>query len=1176
MAIELPTLFPHQEDLRDRTRAALAKHGRVILCAQTGVGKCLGYGTPVILSHGDTIAVERLRVGDRLLGPTTPNSVISVCSGRAPLYKIVPTGGGGGGDSFVCNGDHILCLKLTTVGTKTCGGVPRGSHFTMTVDDFLSQSPTFRKHAKGYRCAAVEFEKPPHWSEFYRPPLDPYFVGIWLADGSTRDPEITTADEAVIAHLEAMCRLWGMDLVLRGWTGKARTFALTDRSSRGNFVRERLRDCVYDGRKFVATPYKIASVNDRLALLAGFIDGDGHLSQNCYDIAQKSPQLAKDIVFIARSVGLRATIRPSRKQCVNNGVWGDYCRITISGDTHVIPCRIPYKRAKPRRQNKNPLVFGFGIESLGEGEYFGFELDGDRQFCLGDFTVTHNTRTAKWILGASANRAPGERQTGRSLFVVHRRGLVENAIDSFSESPELPHGVIMSGCETAYGRRIQIASIDTMLSWFVENGEYPSDITFDLIVWDEAHAHHPKFHKFLTYHDAKRQTLGMKPAYVIGLTATPQAKGLADVYKEIVLGPSTEWLIENKYLSPFRYFKATQGKLGLLVKRGNEYTKESEALAMDGLAGDMVRDWKRFAEGRPTVGFFPRRSHAQDAMEQLSNAGLRVEYVDGETPDDVRRRIFRQLNEHDIDYLCNVQVIERGTDIPRISCVQLCVAIGSIARYRQMVGRGSRVHPAKTDCCVARGTMILTDRGEVPIQDVRLSDKVWDGFEFCSHGGSCCNGTKEVIEWGGLRLTLDHKVLTSDGWKKAGEAKAGSWRPISGGTGGTPIRTSDDSNPYDSRIRRDSSSGSRLLALRKTRLASILPFAQAPSAWMRALYAAFRRSLPGVGMEASSASAAAMPMPSDYFLRSLWRAWNRVSVCIDLRRGMLDCGESWTSAKQVMDDRPHRQQWALRTRQFAMGNYANSVAQSRLCLAIETAGNLPFRDVLRWAAKQPKEAGNERQANCGAMEVEVWDIQNAGPRNRYCANGVIIANCVVDHGGNVMRHGFFEDDPHWTLDISSQEPGEVGTRPTIECPKCEAIYRGGRCKNCGYEPTPKERRSAGLEFDGSELKEAVRTERAKSQKSPEELMISALYIAGKRGLTWKQSIGIYFGLNEKQGTRHRIPKTVTVGGREYAIVPYGSTDGGRRVATLYPFTAERGNHGGPYLLEHSHSHGEAW
>ncbi len=61
------------------------------------------------------------------------------------------------------------------------------------------------------------------------------------------------------------------------------------------------------------------------------------------------------------------------------------------------------------------------------------------------------TRVAKWILGASANRNPPEHASGRSLFAVHRRGLVVNATDSFDEAPQLSHGVIMSGVDTAYG-----------------------------------------------------------------------------------------------------------------------------------------------------------------------------------------------------------------------------------------------------------------------------------------------------------------------------------------------------------------------------------------------------------------------------------------------------------------------------------------------------------------------------------------------------------------------------------------------------------------------------------------------------------------------------------------------------------------------------------------------------
>ena len=493
------------------------------------------------------------------------------------------------------------------------------------------------------------------------------------------------------------------------------------------------------------------------------------------------------------------------------------------------------------------------------------------------------TRMSKWILGTSSNREPRANQSGQSLFCVQRRSLVDNATASFAEEPELRHGVIMSGKDSAYSRRIQVASIDSLLSWFIENDSYTTNITFDLIIYDECHSHHPKFARFLKYHDAKREELGLHPAYAIGLSATPQAKGLADVYKEIVLGPSTQWLIENGFLSPFRYFRATQGKLGLLVKRGNEFTQESEAAAMEGMAGDLVRDWKQFAEGRPTVGFFPRRAHAQDAMRLLGDAGLKVDYVDGDTPDDARRTLFWQLNNRQLDYLCNVQVVERGTDIPAIACVQLCVAIGSVVRFRQMIGRGSR--------------------------------------------------------------------------------------------------------PDDGR-RRDGSS---------------------------------------------------VPAKTD---------------CI-----------------------------------------------------------------------------------------------------------------VIDHGGNTKRHGFFEDDPQWSLDITTKDPGEQGTRPTIECPRCQSIYRGGKCRNCGYEPSKKEREGQGLDFDGRELTEVKPKEEQqdKQAKTAEQLMTSALYSAGRSGRTWKQCVVIFIKANEKQHTNYRISDSVTIAGRRYRMVRHGSDDGGRKVAQLYPITTG-GGHGGNYLV----------
>lgn len=323
---------------------------------------------------------------------------------------------------------------------------------------------------------------------------------------------------------------------------------------------------------------------------------------------------------------------------------------------------------------------------------------------------TGKTRLAKWILGSYSNREKRDGESGRALFCVHRRGLVDNASGSFGESPELPHGLIMSGRETEMNHPIQVASIDTINSWYCDGDDYTGH-TFDLVVWDEAHAHLSKLRSFLNPHDARRKKEGLKETFVMGLSATPQHKELNQVFKTIIKGPSPQWLIDNKFLSPFRYFQCTKGDLSKLVRQGDDYTEASVAAAMTNLAGDLVKDWKRLADGRATVGFFPRRTHAQEAYELLSAAGIRATYLDGETPDDERHQMFDDLNGGRIDYITNVGVIERGTDIPRIGCVQMCTAVGSVVRWKQMIGRGSRIHPAVEDCIVLDHATGIRDHG---------------------------------------------------------------------------------------------------------------------------------------------------------------------------------------------------------------------------------------------------------------------------------------------------------------------------------------------------------------------------------------------------------------------------------------------------------------------------------
>lgn len=468
---------------------------------------------------------------------------------------------------------------------------------------------------------------------------------------------------------------------------------------------------------------------------------------------------------------------------------------------------------------------------------------------------------AKWILGSYAMKETQAGQSGFSLFAVHRRGLVDNASNSFDEYPKLPHGMIMSGHETDFHQSVQVGSIDTINSWYVKGEEYDGH-TFDLIVFDECHAHLPALRSFLKVHDAKREKEGLKPAFVMGLSATPQHREMNEVFREIVTGPTPQWLIDNHFLSPFRYFQCTKGDLSKLQLKGDDYTESSVSAAMANLAGDLVRDWQRIASGRATVGFFPRRTHAQEAMAILNAAGIRTGYVDGDTNDDDRNTMYSDLNEGRLDYITNVGVIERGTDIPRVGCVQICTAVGNIVRWKQMIGRGSRIHPDVPDCL------------------------------------------------------------------------------------------------------------------------------------------------------------------------------------------------------------------------------------------------------------------------------------------------------VLDHADNIRRLGFFEDDVKWSLDWGERPAKTHEIRQTIECPSCGAVYRGGQCRQCGYEPTKRERKSQGLEFIGGELQEVDRKDKKpeKAIKSNEELFVSALFAAGKKGMTYGSAFHIARTYAEKQGTEFAVPAWFEIGGHRYKPIPYGNRDAKLKVSITYGIT----------------------
>ena len=65
--------------------------------------------------------------------------------------------------------------------------------------------------------------------------------------------------------------------------------------------------------------------------------------------------------------------------------------------------------------------------------------------------------------------------------------------------------------------------------------------------------------------------------------------------------------------------------------------------------------------------------------------------------------------------------------------------------------------------CIAEGQLVLTNRGEKPIETVTTDDLVWDGEQWVAHEGVIYKGIKEVVTYQGLTATIGHTVYLDTG-----------------------------------------------------------------------------------------------------------------------------------------------------------------------------------------------------------------------------------------------------------------------------------------------------------------------------------------------------------------------------------------------------------------------------
>ena len=345
-----------------------------------GASGCHRKGERVLMFDGTTKAVEDVVVGDKLMGPDSqPREVLTLFRGEDTMYEVVPVKG----EKFYVNGNHVL---------SHLNSHRNWQH--ITINELLERSHD-PDNMSGRLLVRSAVEYPTQ-----EVLIDPYILGLWLGDGHSASSRFTTVDPEVVESLQEYAAKIGVELSKGNTSDRAPNYSLSGNS--GIFVNLLSELGVYKN-KHIPQCYLVNDRHTRLELLAGLLDTDGSLQDNCFDFIQKRKDISESVVYLCRSLGLAAYITECQKSS-QNGTEGTYYRVSISGDTDMIPTRIKRKQASSRLQSKNPLYVGFSVNKVSDAEeYFGFMLDKDHLYLDQHFTILHNSGKTTLCLNIMEN-----------------------------------------------------------------------------------------------------------------------------------------------------------------------------------------------------------------------------------------------------------------------------------------------------------------------------------------------------------------------------------------------------------------------------------------------------------------------------------------------------------------------------------------------------------------------------------------------------------------------------------------------------------------------------------------------------------------------------------------------------------------------------------------------------
>lgn len=285
----------------------------LVISAGAGTGKALRDDQPVLTSEGWR-PIGQIWVGDWVFDDGgLPCRVLGVYpQGVRPMYEVVTRSvrGRGGEVVVVADADHLWMTETTV--SRQHRQADEGACFKVSTTAEIARTLTVWHSGRHRTNHYLPMAHPVQFPAVDLP-LDPWLIGALVSDGSlTGVPRVTKNDIDFLAAVDRYLPV-GLEMTMADWSGITWSLRSPQRQvvpgRRGcvSPLIDALRDLgLWQKRSWEKSLPDVVlrgSVDQRLSVLQGLLDGDGASGQHCVEWTTTSPVLAEQFEWLVHSLG---------------------------------------------------------------------------------------------------------------------------------------------------------------------------------------------------------------------------------------------------------------------------------------------------------------------------------------------------------------------------------------------------------------------------------------------------------------------------------------------------------------------------------------------------------------------------------------------------------------------------------------------------------------------------------------------------------------------------------------------------------------------------------------------------------------------------------------------------------------------------------------------------------